>query len=101
MFYCSDSLRASQNSLVCDSDNLFDFPSPVNHLLSKLTKVIMRHTPLYVIDFHFTDFHFVVFHNRTNLQAAFCIRKTRPHLSDVVFVSVAAHEISICVLSGC
>uniref|UniRef100_H3CE32 Ral guanine nucleotide dissociation stimulator-like 2 n=2 Tax=Tetraodon nigroviridis TaxID=99883 RepID=H3CE32_TETNG len=34
---CPD-LRSSQNSLVSDSDNLFDFPSPVNHLLSKLTK---------------------------------------------------------------
>ncbi|CAF91495.1 unnamed protein product, partial [Tetraodon nigroviridis] len=33
-----ESLRSSQNSLVSDSDNLFDFPSPVNHLLSKLTK---------------------------------------------------------------
>ncbi|TNN02157.1 hypothetical protein fugu_009644 [Takifugu bimaculatus] len=34
---CPD-LRTSQNSLAGDSDSLFDFPSPVNHLLSKLTK---------------------------------------------------------------
>lgn len=55
MFYCFDSLRTSQNSLVGDSDNLFDLTSPVNHLLSKLTKVIMCYTLLYVIDFHFRD----------------------------------------------
>lgn len=41
MLYSFGSLRASQNSLAGDSDSLFDFPSPVNHLLSKLTKVIM------------------------------------------------------------
>lgn len=44
---CSGSLRTSQNSLVCDGDHLFDFPSPVNHLLSKLTKVILHHSLLH------------------------------------------------------
>ncbi|XP_068426875.1 ral guanine nucleotide dissociation stimulator-like 2 isoform X2 [Clinocottus analis] len=34
---CSD-LSASRTSLTGDSDSLFDFPSPVNNLLSKLTK---------------------------------------------------------------
>ncbi|XP_035527928.1 ral guanine nucleotide dissociation stimulator-like 2 [Morone saxatilis] len=34
---CSD-LSTSRTSLVGDSDSLFDFPSPVNNLLSKLTK---------------------------------------------------------------
>lgn len=45
MFYYFGSVRTSQNSLVSDSDSLFDFPSPVNHLLSKLTKVIMCYNP--------------------------------------------------------
>ncbi|KAI9999794.1 hypothetical protein NQD34_011637 [Periophthalmus magnuspinnatus] len=35
---CSD-LSGSRSSLPTDSDSLFDFTSPVNHLLSKLTKV--------------------------------------------------------------
>ncbi|XP_063734710.1 ral guanine nucleotide dissociation stimulator-like 2 isoform X2 [Eleginops maclovinus] len=34
---CPD-LSNSRSSLTADSDSLFDFPSPVNHLLSKLTK---------------------------------------------------------------
>ncbi|XP_032373993.1 ral guanine nucleotide dissociation stimulator-like 2 isoform X1 [Etheostoma spectabile] len=34
---CSD-LSTSRTSLTGDSDSLFDFPSPVNNLLSKLTK---------------------------------------------------------------
>ncbi|KAF3839564.1 hypothetical protein F7725_018281 [Dissostichus mawsoni] len=34
---CRD-LSNSRSSLTGDSDSLFDFPSPVNHLLSKLTK---------------------------------------------------------------
>uniref|UniRef100_A0A3B4A6N4 Uncharacterized protein n=1 Tax=Periophthalmus magnuspinnatus TaxID=409849 RepID=A0A3B4A6N4_9GOBI len=34
---CSD-LSGSRSSLPTDSDSLFDFTSPVNHLLSKLTK---------------------------------------------------------------
>lgn len=34
---CPD-LSLSHSSLAGDSDSLFDFPSPVNHLLSKLTK---------------------------------------------------------------
>ncbi|KAM8870771.1 ral guanine nucleotide dissociation stimulator-like 2 isoform 2-T2 [Spinachia spinachia] len=34
---CED-LSTSRNSLTGDSDSLFDFPSPVNNLLSKLTK---------------------------------------------------------------
>lgn len=33
------SLSRSRTSLTGDSESLFDFPSPVNHLLSKLTKV--------------------------------------------------------------
>ncbi|KAG8009821.1 Ral guanine nucleotide dissociation stimulator-like 1 [Nibea albiflora] len=34
-----ESLSTSRTSLAGDSDSLFDFPSPVNNLLSKLTKV--------------------------------------------------------------
>uniref|UniRef100_A0A4W6BRW6 Ral guanine nucleotide dissociation stimulator-like 2 n=1 Tax=Lates calcarifer TaxID=8187 RepID=A0A4W6BRW6_LATCA len=37
-FSCVDSLSTSRTSLAGDSDSLFDFPSPVNNLLSKLTK---------------------------------------------------------------
>lgn len=37
---CVDSLSTSRTSLAGDSDSLFDFPSPVNNLLSKLAKVI-------------------------------------------------------------
>ncbi|KAF0031768.1 hypothetical protein F2P81_016323 [Scophthalmus maximus] len=33
-----ESLSTSRTSLAGDSESLFDFPSPVNHLLSKLTK---------------------------------------------------------------
>ncbi|XP_045082118.1 ral guanine nucleotide dissociation stimulator-like 2 isoform X3 [Coregonus clupeaformis] len=33
-----ESLNSSRTSLVADSDSLFDFPSPVCHFLSKLTK---------------------------------------------------------------
>ncbi len=39
-FMCVNSLSTSRTSLACDSEGLFDFPSPVNNLLSKLTKVI-------------------------------------------------------------
>lgn len=40
VYTCVDSLSTSRTSLAGDSDSLFDFPSPVNNLLSKLTKVI-------------------------------------------------------------
>ena len=43
IFPVVDSLSSSRTSLAGDSDSLFDFPSPVNHLLSKLTKVKCSH----------------------------------------------------------
>lgn len=92
-FSCSDSLRTSQNSLVCDSD----FPSPVNHLLSKLTKVILYYTSSF--SFHSQSKTCKISHCFSQPDTP-PVWKTHPHLSDV-FISAAAHEISICVLSGC
>lgn len=39
VFSCISSLSTSRTSLAGDSDSFFDFHSPVNNLLSKLTKV--------------------------------------------------------------
>lgn len=95
VFYYFGSLRTSQNSLAGDSDSLFDFPSPVNHLLSKITKVIMYYPPAYMIAFYCTSLlDFVILHKTV-------IWKLLPQLAEVVFDSSAAHEISICVMSGC
>lgn len=74
MFSCSDSLRTSQNSLVCDSD----FPSPVNHLLSKLTKVILYYTSSFSFHSQLSQSrhakYFTAFHNRTHPQSGKHIR---------------------------
>lgn len=80
----ANSLSSSRSSLPGDSDSLFDFPSPVNHLLSKLTKVIMILTE---VCFNANQ------HNCETLFISFIYLF-------ISHVPAAAHEVSICVLPG-
>lgn len=86
---CGDSLSTSRCSLAGDSDSIFDFPAPVNNLLSKLTKVIILLQTLHVAEHQLMSRMF------------FCVcLKRRATITFLIFISVPAYEISVCVLPG-